>query len=104
MEFKKFDPSDDVLDEFNLKVTEDAADCFRFLLIWSYTSVINWSLQATVNSFIKKLFDIVCLPYTFIENNNITCTSNSLSVSDSVPGGYGMKQVLSTPGLSKEAT
>ena len=33
MEFKKFDPSDDVLDEFNLKVTEDAADCFRFLLI-----------------------------------------------------------------------
>nr|XP_022314314.1 mismatch repair endonuclease PMS2-like [Crassostrea virginica] len=29
MEFKKFDPSDDVLDEFNLKVTEDAADCFR---------------------------------------------------------------------------
>ena len=31
MEFKKFDPSDDVLDEFNLKVTEDAAACFRLL-------------------------------------------------------------------------
>lgn len=79
MEFKKFDPSDDVLDEFNLKVTEDAADCFRFLLIWSYTSVhllqiLSLIISATVNYFIKKLFNIFCLPYTCIENNIITCT------------------------------
>lgn len=29
MEFKKYDPSEEVMDEFNLKLTEDIRDCFR---------------------------------------------------------------------------
>lgn len=29
MEFKKYDLSEEVMDEFNLKLTEDIGDCFR---------------------------------------------------------------------------
>lgn len=32
MEFKKYDPSEEVMDEFNLKLTEDIGDCFRSAL------------------------------------------------------------------------
>lgn len=32
MEFKKYDPSEEVMDEFNLKLTEDIRDCFRSAL------------------------------------------------------------------------
>lgn len=32
MEFKKYDPSEEVMDEFNLKLTDDIRDCFRSAL------------------------------------------------------------------------
>lgn len=32
MEFKKYDLSEEVMDEFNFKFIEDIGDCFRFVL------------------------------------------------------------------------